>query len=72
MNPKDKEKKSAIAAMIIGKMSPKKESEESSDESEEKEMDDQSYACEDMMAAIKDNDHEAFKDALNAFLDMRK
>ena len=64
MSDENKPKK-GLAAMLIAN-APKPEMEDDEDE-----MEGQDVAIEDMMAALDQRDVEAFKEALNAFLDMR-
>jgi hypothetical protein len=62
----EKMPRKGLAAMLIASKAPKMEME---DEDEGNEG--QDVACEDMMDALSNNDVEAFKMALNAFIDMR-
>ena len=64
MSDENKPKK-GLAAMLIAN-APRPEMEDDEDE-----MEGQDIAIEDMMAALDQRDVEAFKEALNAFLDMR-
>lgn len=64
MSDENKPKK-GLAAMLIAN-APRPEMEDDEDE-----MEGQDVAIEDMMAALDQRDVEAFKEALNAFLDMR-
>ena len=57
------DKKGGIAALILSKHKPEMEDEDGDDG--------QMMAIEDMMLALKDNDAEMFKSALDAYLDMR-
>jgi hypothetical protein len=61
----DNKPKKGLAAMLIAN-APRPEMEDDEDE-----MEGQDVAIEDMMAALDQRDVEAFKEALNAFLDMR-
>lgn len=61
----DPKPKKGLAAMLIAG-APKPEMEDDEDE-----MEGQDVAIEDMMSALDQRDVEAFKEALNAFLDMR-
>jgi len=60
----DNKPKKGLAAMLIAN-APRPEMEDEDD------TDGQDVAIEDMMAALDQRDVEAFKEALNAFLDMR-
>ena len=60
----DSKPKKGLAAMLIGN-APRPEMDDEDD------MDGQAVAIEDMMAALDQRDVDAFKEALNAFLDMR-
>lgn len=64
MSDENKPKK-GLAAMLIAN-APRPEMED-----DENEMEGQDVAIEDMMSALDQRDVEAFKEALNAFLDMR-
>jgi hypothetical protein len=59
----NKPKKGLAAMLIAGAPKP--------DMDDEDDTDGQDIAIEDMMAALYQRDVEAFKEALNAFLDMR-
>jgi hypothetical protein len=60
----DNKPKKGLAAMLIAN-APRPEMEDDED------VDGQDVAIEDMMAALDQRDVEAFKEALNSFLDMR-
>lgn len=63
----DQKPRKGLAALLIASKAPKMDSEGDEDEG----GDGQDVACEDMMDALQNNDVEAFKTALNAFIDMR-
>jgi hypothetical protein len=60
----DNKPKKGLAAMLIAN-APRPEMEDDED------VDGQDVAIEDMLAALDQRDVEAFKEALNSFLDMR-
>lgn len=61
----EKMPRKGLAAMLIASKAPKMEMEE------EDENEGQDAACEDLMDALQNGDVKAFKEALNAFIDMR-
>lgn len=57
-------KKKSVAALIVAKMKPKEEAPEGED------INGRVEAVKEMMSALKDDDAEAFSDALESFVEM--